>query len=107
MADELRPEDKIIYRDYDHWWQIGNHGCTSSDFSRKWTKEIWDDFETTINASRDDYKQMYVDLCKEIAEHQLDYVIAMREYMDLFTKEGSPKFGRWWMDKINAKNKEE
>ncbi len=96
---------KQIYRDFDHWWREGNHGWTSASYEI--AQATWEDFEPTITASRDEYKEMYVQLAIQVAKDRAEYSDAMREYMDLFTKEGSPKFARWWLDQMNAKFKKE
>jgi len=87
-----------IFRDFDHYWQEGDHGWSSA--SMDLTKAEWDRFEPTIKASRDDYKQMYVELCKKEVEARFELVDALFQYIERFTKDGSPNFFRWWSNQV-------
>lgn len=93
---------KKIYRDFDHYWTQGDHGWSSASLDI--AKEEWDRFEPTITASRDDYKQMYVELCKEVADGRSMYLEALREYIELYKKDDAPKFPRWWSNKMRIKD---
>jgi DnaJ-domain-containing protein 1 len=91
---------KQIYRDFDHYWAEGNHGFSS--MSKDLARETWEDFETTINATKDDYKKAYVELMNEKAQWQSDLVNAMLTYIKLYAKEDAPKFWKWYLDqKLN------
>jgi len=83
-----------IYRDFDDYWQNGDHGWSSASIDI--AKEEWERFAPTINASRDDYKNLYLSLCKEIADRNCMHVDALYKYISLFTKEDAPTFPRWW-----------
>jgi len=89
---------KQIYRDWDHYWQEGNHGFSS--YSRDIAEETWKDFETTITASRDDYKNAYVELMNEEVKRLCDLTDALLDYIDNYSKDGAPKFFKWWSDRM-------
>lgn len=94
----------MIYRSWEHYWSEGDHGWTS--VSRDIAKKEWDRFEETILASQDDYKKMYLALCKEEVEFRSQHVEAMHEYIKLFTKEDAPKFPRWWSERVMEESSE-
>lgn len=94
---------KQIYRNFDHYWSEGNHGFSS--FSKDLARETWEDFETTINATRDDYKKAYIELMNEKANTQSDLVNAMLTYVKLHCVEGAPKFWKWYLEQ-ELKNEE-
>lgn len=87
-----------IYRDFDHYWTEGDHPWSSA--SRDIAEEEWKRFEPTILATRDDYKQMYIELCNDETEKTLDIVTKLFQYMELYKKDDAPKFFRWWSDQI-------
>ena len=89
----------MIFRDWEHFWREGNHGYSSA--SREDAKELWDLFEPTINATKDDYKKAYLQLCKEKMEVKSEMQDAMLSYIEKFAKPGSPTFWRWWLDQID------
>ena len=97
--------DKVIYRDFNHWWSRGKHGFSSA--SRDLVQDIWNDLEPTILASRDDYKNAYVQLMKEHTERKKDVIDAALKYIELHSKEDAPKFWRWYMDEAMKDFKEE
>lgn len=87
----------MIFRDFNHWWSKNKTtGFTSA--SRDWAKEIWNELEPTILASRDDYKNAYVELMNEVANTQSELVSAMLAYIKENKKEDAPTFWRWWLD---------
>lgn len=85
-----------IYRNWEHYWREGVHGFSSA--SREEAKAIWDDIEPTIMASRDDYKNTFVQLMTEYTERRKDITDALLEYIDKFSKDRAPKFFRWYLD---------
>lgn len=87
-----------IYRDFDHYWSEGDHPWSSA--SRDIAREEWDRFEPTINATRDDYKKMYVELCIRKANEKSELIDALFQYIETFTIKDSPKFFRWWSDQM-------
>jgi len=90
-----------IYRNFNHWWTTSEaHGMTS--VSRDWIKDIWDDIEPTIRASRDDYKQAYINMMNQRAKRNLDIIDAMLEYIEEHKQVGQKGFWRWWIDKENV-----
>lgn len=93
---------KKIYRDFNHWWCEGDHGYSSA--SRDHVKTIWDDLEPTILASRDEYKETYVEMMKEVAKGRSEHLDALLEYIELFKKDDAPKFYRWWIDQVLKKS---
>ena len=91
---------KKIYRDFNHWWSEGNHGYSSA--SREYAKELWDDLEPTILASRDDYKNSYVQLMKDRTKRHGDIMDHLLEYIQTFAKEDAPRFWKWYLDQVNT-----
>lgn len=88
---------KKIYRDFNHWWSNSEaHGMSSA--SKDWMKEIWDDILPTIEATRDDYKNSYIELMKNQIERKTDIQDALLKYIELYKKEDSPLFWRWFVD---------
>lgn len=92
----------MIYRDFDHYWKKGNHGWSSVSYDL--AKEEWDRFEHTINASRDEYKEMYITLCKEIQNNKSELTENLFQYLEIYKKDDAPKFFKWWSDKINKEH---
>lgn len=90
---------KRIYRDFDHWWQQGKHPWSSASYEI--AKKIWDDLEPTIQASRDDYKDSFVALAKEVAEDRSIHVQMLLRYIEEFVPKDAPKFGYWWSKQID------
>jgi len=89
---------KKIYRDFDHWWSESEaHGMSSG--SRDWMKDIWDDIYPTIEASRDDYKQAYVELMREKAKRRCEVTDALLDYIEEHKTGGQKGFWRWWLDR--------
>lgn len=93
----------MIYRDFNHYWTEGDHGWSSA--SKDLAEEEWKRFEPTITASRDDYKNAYNELCIKKAKQKCDIVDHLLKYIEIFSKEGSPKFFRWWLDQVNNNEK--
>ena len=85
-----------IYRDFNHWWREGNHGYSSA--SREDAEEIWKDLEPTILASRDDYKNAFVELMNEHNKRRADLTDALLEYIEKFMPPTAPGFWRWYLD---------
>jgi hypothetical protein len=81
---------KTIYRDFDHYW---------SSASRDLAKEIWDDFEPTIIASREDYKNTYATLLKKKEKESDQFLTALLEYVETFHIDSKPSFWRWYLDR--------
>lgn len=92
--------EKVIYRDFKHWWSQGKHGFSSASFDL--VQEIWNDLEPTIMASRDDYKHAFVRLLNENAKFESEVFDAALKYIEQHSKEGSPKFWRWFLDQEMA-----
>lgn len=96
MGLELILMKKTIYRDFNHWWQEGNHGWTSAsiDFAR----EIWDDLEPTILASRDEYKDVMVETLKTEMGWRIEMLSIALEYIEKYKQEDAPKFFKFYLD---------
>lgn len=101
----MSEREKKIYRDWKHYWQEGNHGCTSA--YQEFAKETWDDFEPTFNASMDDYKLAYIKLTNEQLEFRSDLVTAMLDYIKEFARPDAPKFWRWHFDRTCRREESE
>ena len=88
--------EKKIYRDFDNWWAEGKHEFSSASYD--WAKELWDDLEPTITASRDDYKNSYIQLMKEQVKRRTDLTDALLKYIEIHKNPEEQGFWRWWMD---------
>jgi len=89
--------DKVIYRDFNHWFSRSHaHGMSSA--SRDWMEDIWNDIYPTIEASQDDYKRMYIHMMGEAAKRHSEVADAMLKYIKEFRQEDQPSFWRWWSD---------
>jgi hypothetical protein len=91
--------DKKIFINFEDWW--GNNkttGFTSASYD--WAKEIWEELEPTINASKDDYKKAYIKLMEEEIIHRSELVDMLFNYIDEFKQPNQPKFFKWWSDQI-------
>ncbi len=93
----------MIYRDFDHYWREGDHPWSSCSYDI--AQEEYKRFEHTINASRDEYKQMYVELSTKVAKNKSELVDALFQYMELHKKEDAPSFFRWWSNQIKEESK--
>jgi hypothetical protein len=89
-------QDKKVYRNWDHYWSNGNHGFSSA--SKDYAKEIWDDFQPTIEASLDDYKRAYIKLTEEQLKFRSELTDALLDYIELYKKEDAPKFWKWFLE---------
>jgi len=89
---------KKIYLDFDDYWKNGDHPWTSASIDI--AREEWNRFEPTINASRDDYKKMYVELANEMVNQRCEHIDKLYKYIELFSKEGAPSFHRWWSQQL-------
>jgi len=94
---------KKIYRDFNHWFSESHaHGMSSA--SRDWLEEIWNEILPTIEASRDDYKNSYIQLMKDEVENRSEVVDALHAYIDAHKRPGDPRFARWWLDQMEKKD---
>lgn len=85
-----------IYKNFDDYWANGNHGCSS--FNKDIAKEIWDDFEPTIKASRTDYENLLIEEALEQKRSYIEQINALHDYLKEFKVEEytGVKFFRWW-----------
>lgn len=101
-----KKKNKRIYLDWNDYWRNGNHGHTSH--YQKYAKEIWDDFEPTINANRSDLDRQVLEINKEREEYKLKFDRRFLEYLDEFKVEEytGVKFFRWFLDKERKEREE-
>lgn len=97
---------KRIYLDWEDYWRNGEHGHTSH--YREYAKEIWDDFEPTINANRSDLDRQMIELHNQRAEYTFKFDRRFLEYLKEFNVEEftGVKFFRWFLDKEREEAKE-
>lgn len=88
--------EKRIYRDFNDWWANGKHGWSSVSIDI--ARETWDDFAPTIEASRDEYKNAFIELMKQQANNKSVMLHHMLEYIQKFKKDDAPNFMKWWSD---------
>lgn len=94
----MSQSEKRVYLDFNDWWRHGKHGYSSASYED--AKEIWDDLEPTIQASRDDYKNAFVQMTNEYMARRKDVLDVIFEYIDQFVdKNVAPKFWRWYLDR--------
>lgn len=94
--------NKKIYRDFQDYWRSGKHGYSSA--SKDEAIAIWEDLESTINASRDDYKNSFLQLMQENASLKSEITDALLKYVELYSSQDAPKFWRWYMDSYSKKD---
>lgn len=96
----------MIFRDFNHWFSSSNaHGRTS--YARDWLEKIWNELVPTMEASLDDHKRTYLELCKEKAEDRCEFTDAMLEYIDEHKRDGDVGFFRWWLDRMGEERDEQ
>ena len=91
--------EKRIYKDFNDWWQRGNHGCSSA--SRDVAEATWADFEPTIQATRDDYTALMLREVKEMHERYIDHLRGVTAYVTEHNLEAvvGAKLYRWLLDR--------
>ena len=99
-------EDKIIFRDFNHWFGTSKEHNTSS-FSREWMRRIWHEILPTIEASQDDYKRAYIKLMREASKDRSEMVDLMLEYIEEHKQPGQMGFFRWWSSRLTEEARED
>jgi len=94
-----------IYRDFQDYWQHGNHGFSSC--SIEYAKDTWKDFEPTINANRDEYVNAILDTYEKDRKIAIEQMVMVMDYLREFKLEevAGVKFYRWWMDRARKVSK--
>ena len=101
-----KKENKRIYLDFEDWWAHGKHGYSS--YSWEYARELWDDFEPTIKASRSELDEQMVLLQKEKAKWNVKFQRNFLNYLKEFNLEekAGVKFFRWFADQWIKEAKE-
>lgn len=88
----------MIYRDWNDYWTKGNHGYTSA--CKEDAKEIWQDFQETLNATRGDYEQLLIKQSLYQEKEFLKRIKVMLKYLTTYDleKHATKKFFKWWLD---------
>lgn len=90
---------KKIYKDFNDWWSHGNHGYSSA--SRDIARAIWEDFEPTINATRDEYTELMLFEVKEMHDRYVEHLHDVGSYVKEHNLEAVTgiKLFRWILDR--------
>ena len=88
----------MIYKTWADYWSRGNHGYSSG--SKEYAKDIWDDFQDTINAVRTDYENILINQAVEQEKHLIARVQQLHKYLSTYDleKHATKKFFRWLLE---------